>query len=91
MKKLKYQITLNGEPVAVKHAWNAALREVENLAKLRGTEVGEQYMRRIYAERVDIVGEYKTPERGSYVWAGDNGTVCTFEIKAINLSEYLSQ
>jgi hypothetical protein len=90
MTRPKYLITLNGERVATKQAWNSAMREVERLAKQEGTKAGESYMRRVSAQSSYVPEEYKLHEEGTYVWQGDKGTTCTFHIRIINLAQVLA-
>jgi len=90
MTRPKYSISLNGEHVATKQAWNSAMREVERLAKQEGTKAGESYMRRVSAQSSYVPNEYKLHEEGTYVWQGDKGTVCTFHIKIENLAQVLA-
>lgn len=65
-KRENFEIRLNGELLATKHAWNASRREVENLVKL----VAQQRESLAYNQGMTGIEKdsYGNHVKGCYVW-----------------------
>ena len=78
-KRQNFEIKLNGELLATKHAWNASIRFIENYVKDKANESNTEY------DLVEITGE-KTVSgfyTGSRVWESKNNTL-TFTINLVS-------
>lgn len=78
MKRESYIVKCNGEQVAVKHAWNSALREIIKLVDARIDELGGRAEEiEVGPTEKDITGRHVC---GSRVWRGENGKTLEFEV-----------
>ena len=82
MKRTQYLIRMNGTLVAVKYAWNAALREMQNQARKIARAECLPYYR---TESSAIRGADGFHVAGAYKWLSPDGAVLEFKIeKATN-------
>ena len=78
MKRTPYLIRMNGKLVAVKYAWNAALREIQNQARKIARHECLPYYR---TESSAIRGTDGFHVSGTYKWQSPDGAVLEFMIE----------
>lgn len=77
MKRPKYQISIDGKPVAIKSAWNSSLRAMPGLIR---DHIPNGTAREIHKETVPL--DPWTTKSGRFTWQRDDGTdmVVTIEL-----------
>lgn len=81
MKRANYQISLNGKPLMIKHAWNTANREIPKLAQKYANEHDVKLV-------FDGQSNIKDPSghvSGMRLYVGDNVTL-RYEINKLDRS-----
>lgn len=76
MKRKNYKVYLNGSQVAVKHAFNSSIREIERLVKLAANADKSNY---------DLIASGGEKEDHQFVygfryWLGSNGKPLHFKV-----------
>lgn len=78
MKRKNYVIESSDGRVQVKHAWNAALREIESM--IRETAKSEGTFYRLSGSKAEKGPDGFSFVRGYREWRGDNGRSVRFDI-----------
>lgn len=78
MKRPKFQISIDGKPVAIKNAWNSSLKAMPQLIRDHIPFGGAREIHK-ETERLDP-WHFK---RGRFVWQRDNGVEIVVEIELL--------